>query len=472
MNLPDPRLGTVVAGRYRIIERRTEGSMGVVYRGERVTLKRPVAIKFLKENYAATDDGRRRFEIEARAMSLLNHPNCVPVTDFGVEDGAPYLVMDFVHGITLRQLLVTAWRVPPSRAVAILRQTLAGIAHAHAQGIIHRDIKPENILITSFEEQGEHVRIVDFGLAKLRDDRTVTTGIAIGTPGYMSPEQTLGERSDERADVYACGIILYELLSGAKPFQSEIPFEVMRMHREDPPAPLATVAAGVPISARLDAVVNKALAKTREGRYQSASEFRAALDACDEAHDKRGGGGVRTVIVLAALGAAAVGGSWAWQRYGGEASTPSSAAIVSAPAPASMVPAEPLEVAKLRAVATESGDPARAIAGLVQLRDGQPNLAAVHYALGNYYAETQAWTEALSSYANTVRIAPSYRSDDRLISDTVEALGSEEAHADATELIESELVTTALSRLDQASRSTNRELRQRASRLRATLRER
>lgn len=284
MDMPDPRVGTVLAGRYKILERTTAGSMGVVYRAERLALKRAVAIKFLNEGYAASEDGLRRFEVEARAMGRLEHPNCIPVTDYGVVDGAPYLVMDFVKGWTLGDLLASEWRLAPARAVALMRQVLAGLDHAHAQRIIHRDVKPANILVSPAEGHGEHVRIVDFGLAKLRDEGSFTTGIAVGTPSYMSPEQTIGQKADERADIYACGIILYELLSGARPFQAETPFEVMRMHREVAPLPLATAANGVEISPRLEAVVMKALAKAREDRFQSMSEFRTALDAVDEAH--------------------------------------------------------------------------------------------------------------------------------------------------------------------------------------------
>src|SRR5262245_11989339 len=212
MHVPDPRIGTVLHDRYLVLERVTEGSMGVVYRGERVGLKRPVAIKFLSESYATTADGVRRFEVEARAMSRLAHPNCVAVTDYGLDHGAPYLVLDYVTGRTLRQVIRDDTRLPPARAIGIVRQVLAGLTHAHAQGIIHRDVKPENILLTPVVGHGEQVRLVDFGLAKLRDERSITTGVAVGTPGYMAPEQTIGERVDERADVYATGIILFELL--------------------------------------------------------------------------------------------------------------------------------------------------------------------------------------------------------------------------------------------------------------------
>jgi len=478
--------------------------MGVVYRGERVSLKRPVAIKFLHEGYAATDDGRRRFEVEARAMSRLDHPNCVPVTDFGVDEGSPYLVMDFVNGVTLRQLLSTEWRLAPDRAVAIVRQVLSGLSHAHAQGIIHRDIKPENILVTPIEGHGEHVRIVDFGLAKLRDEGSITTGVAVGTPGYMSPEQTVGQKADERADVYACGIILYELLAGAKPFQGESPFDVMRMHRETPPPPLEATASGVQISQRLQGVVMKALAKSREDRFQSASEFRNALEAVDEAQGKRSGGGATTIAVVAVLAVGAAAALVAWQPWASgddtrapdvaadrapppsepatrpaegktpataPAAHPADAAPAVAPAtgdgaaPAQVPPAgkEPDEVARLRALATESGDVRGAIAGLEQLRNAQPSLTAAHYALANLYAETQAWAQSVQSYAATLRLDDSYRNDPRVISDVVEALGSNDARELAEKLIDVQLGANAIPRLEEASRSTNRDLRSRAS---------
>ncbi|HKE20143.1 MAG TPA: serine/threonine-protein kinase, partial [Kofleriaceae bacterium] len=191
---PDPHLGTVLHDRYLVSERLAEGAMAVVYRGERIGLKRQVAIKFLHESYASSEDGLRRFEVEARAMSRLAHPNCVAVTDFGVDNGAPYLVMDFVTGNSLRDVLEEDIRMRPTRAVAIVRQVLAGLTHAHGQGIVHRDVKPENIVVSPVEGHGEHVRILDFGLAKLRDENSVTSGLAVGTPGYMAPEQTVGER--------------------------------------------------------------------------------------------------------------------------------------------------------------------------------------------------------------------------------------------------------------------------------------
>jgi serine/threonine-protein kinase len=141
--------------------------MGVVYRGERLQLGRAVAIKFLHAAFAGRPEIMRRFETEARAMSRLAHPHCVSVMDYGVEEGAPYLVMDFVHGKTLRTLLDEG-ELTTARSLHIMRQLLAGLAHAHGQGIIHRDIKPANIMLTEATGTGDHVRILDFGLAKLR----------------------------------------------------------------------------------------------------------------------------------------------------------------------------------------------------------------------------------------------------------------------------------------------------------------
>ena len=284
----DPRLGTVLHDRYEIQQRLAAGAMAVVYRGERVRLKRPVAIKFLHESYASSEDGMQRFEREALVMSKLNHPNCVSVTDFGVDNGSPYLVMDFIDGRSLREVLGVEHRMPASRALHIVRQILAGLAHAHGQGVVHRDVKPENILLTAVEGHGEQVRILDFGLAKLRNETSVTTGIAVGTPGYMSPEQTAGERVDERADIYATGIILYELLSGKKPFQSDSVYDVMRMHREVTPTPLCFAAPDARVSDELDTVIQRALAKPREQRFASASQFLLALEETPEGQARRG----------------------------------------------------------------------------------------------------------------------------------------------------------------------------------------
>jgi serine/threonine-protein kinase len=302
----------VLHDRYLVIERVAEGSMATVYRGQRVKLDRAVAIKFLHDSFAASEDGRRRFEVEARAMSRLSHPNCMSVTDFGVHRGAPYLVMDYVTGPSLRQLLGIHRSFAPRRAVEMARQILAGLCHAHTQGVIHRDLKPENILVASVEGHADQMRIADFGLAKLRDEASVTTGVALGTPGYMSPEQTIGEKADVRSDIYTAGILLYELLTGYKPFHADSPFELMRMHREVPPGPLSQAAPGVAFSPELERTVARALAKSRDDRFPTAAAFLAALEATPEARPAVPDAGQRwPLFAFAAAGLAAIGfGLW------------------------------------------------------------------------------------------------------------------------------------------------------------------
>jgi eukaryotic-like serine/threonine-protein kinase len=512
---PDPHLGTVLHGRYLVSERVAEGAMAVVYRGERVGLKRQVAIKFLHESYASSEDGLRRFEVEARAMSRLAHPNCVAVTDFGLDEGEPYLVMDFVTGSSLRDVLEREVRMPPARAVAVVRQVLAGLTHAHGQGIVHRDVKPENIILSPVEGHGEQVRILDFGLAKLRDENSVTSGLAVGTPGYMAPEQTVGEKVDERADLYATGIILFELIAGRKPFQAESPFDVMRMHRESPIPSLAAAAPGVAISPELEDMVRRALAKPRAERFATAGAFLEALEATPEAEgsqvaniraaSRRGRllAAVTAALVLATVSAAAVfwllnreddaaagqaGGLSASREEAGSATAPTPveaeseatedsaedpslaeqaepAATVKAGRQAIELPMEPEDVIDLRERAAR-GERRAAVRGLERLRSRDPRRPEVSYALGNLYAELNAWRPSVEAYAEALRLERAYRRDPRLIGDVVEALASDLAHGHAAKVIRKELGPAALPRLEQAMRSASPRQRVRARRLR------
>jgi tetratricopeptide (TPR) repeat protein len=255
--------------------------MGVVYKGERVQLGRSVAVKFLHPWIAAQKTFLSRFENEAKAMSRLLHPNCVSVIDFGVE-GSPYLVMDFVTGRTLRDLLLEG-RLQPARAMRLAQQLLAGLAHAHEQGIVHRDLKPENLILSEEAGLKEHLRILDFGLAKLRDGPQMTAGMAVGTPSYMSPEQSGAEGAiDARTDLYTVGIVLFEMLGGRKPFQSENVGEVILMQRESAPPKLRSVSPESKYSAELEALLDKAMSKLPEDRFQTAADMAAALAATPE----------------------------------------------------------------------------------------------------------------------------------------------------------------------------------------------
>jgi serine/threonine-protein kinase len=279
----DARIGLVLQDRYRILSVLAEGGMGTVYQAERLHLGRQVAIKFLHDWAGADPQLVQRFDIEARAMSRLAHPNCVSVIDFGLE-GTPYLVMDLVLGRTLRAI-IREGVVPAGRALRIVRQVLAGLAHAHSHGIIHRDVKPENILLEQAAGFEDHVRILDFGLAKVLGRHSdLTRGMALGTPNYMAPEQLGSGTVDERTDVYAVGIVLFEMLTGQKPFRHDDVAEVYQRQLHMPPPALRQVSRQGEYSAVLEAVLLRAMAKAKHERFPTAAAMAAALAAVPEAN--------------------------------------------------------------------------------------------------------------------------------------------------------------------------------------------
>src|SRR4051812_19701046 len=279
---PDPRVGGGVDERYKVIEAMASGSMGVVYKAERVPVGKLVAIKFLHATFANDTEFLARFERETRVMSKLNHPNCVSVVDFGVWDGAPYLVMEYVSGTTLRALIDNG-PMPPRRALALSRQIAAGLAHAHAQGVVHRDVKPANIMVSEEIGTGDHVRILDFGLARLRGavGRDATqSNVVVGTPNYMAPEQTVGGGLiDARTDIYAAGVVLFEMVSGERPFHAEDTLALLGMHRAAPVPQIADLLPeGTPLPRGLQELVDQAMAKSPGDRFQSAIELAEAID--------------------------------------------------------------------------------------------------------------------------------------------------------------------------------------------------
>jgi serine/threonine-protein kinase len=270
-------IGQLLDDRYRVVEKIGEGAMGSVYRGERIKLGRAVAIKILHD-IAPDEQTRRRFEREALAMAKLEHPHCGAVIDVGVHEGYPYVVMEFVSGQNLKDLL-EAGPVPIPRAVEITRQVLSGLAHAHEHGLIHRDIKPANIVLSQKSGVGDHAKILDFGIARSIHDTTNLTGaLLIGTPNYMAPEQIKGGDIDHRVDLYACGVMLFELLTGVKPFDAKDPMAMCMQHLNTPPPRLADKAPGRDFGG-LEAVVARALEKDPANRFASAEELSWALTA-------------------------------------------------------------------------------------------------------------------------------------------------------------------------------------------------
>jgi eukaryotic-like serine/threonine-protein kinase len=284
----DLRQGKVLQGRYRLTSLLAEGGMGVVYKGERVGIGRAIVVKFLHAVLSDKPGIVDRFEREARATARLNHPNCVALVDFGIDDSSPYLVMEYVEGKTLADLLDYG-AIPPERAVHIILQILGGLEHAHDRGILHRDLKPANIMIVNTEGYpGDFVKILDFGLAKLawpgEDGRDVTVeGIAIGTPGYMSPEQAAGVPSDRRSDIYCAGALLYHLVTGTKAFDGSDVKSVLRRHREETPQSPRELRPGAGISRELEDVLYRSMERDPTDRYQSAKEMASALRKTPEA---------------------------------------------------------------------------------------------------------------------------------------------------------------------------------------------
>jgi serine/threonine-protein kinase len=285
-SVPDPLLGRTLAGRYQVVGRLGEGGVGVVYRAKQEQLGRFVAIKVLHQDAAVIPEWRRRFEREARALSVLAHPNIVPVTDSGIDRGVPYLVMELLQGKTLGQLIKEG-PLPLWRALDIARQTLRGLAFAHGKAIVHRDLKPANVFLQALPDQADHVRLLDFGMAKFLEGSSSRTmaenltrvGVVFGTPAYMSPEQVKAAPVDARSDVYAAGVLLFELLAGQRPFNADSYEGYMGAHLTQPVPSLEKFRPGHASVPLLQPVVEKAMAKKAAARFKDAGAMLAALEA-------------------------------------------------------------------------------------------------------------------------------------------------------------------------------------------------
>lgn len=256
----DPMTGRLLEGRYRIGPRIARGGMASVYEATDLRLDRTVAVKIMHPGLGDDDEFAARFVREARSAARLSHPNVVAVYDQGDDHGTVFLAMELVDGITLRDVIRKEAPMPPSRALALLEPVLSALAAAHRAGIIHRDVKPENVLIAA----DGRVKVADFGLARAVSadtQHTATGGVLIGTVSYLAPELVVDGRADARADVYAAGVVLFELLTGSKPHEGETPIQVAYKHvHEDVPAPSA-LEPGIP--AYVDALVARATARDR-----------------------------------------------------------------------------------------------------------------------------------------------------------------------------------------------------------------
>ncbi len=286
----DPLIGRQVDnGEYRIVERIGSGGMGAVYKAEQPSMNRFVAIKVLHSRYMARGDLVSRFRREARAMSQLSHPNTARVYKYGqLEDGSLYFVMEYLQGRNLVQEVKTAGPVDPERAIRIMQPVCAALDEAHGAGMIHRDLKPENIFLTNQGGKEDFPKVLDFGLAKVTEKQMghmsmmhlTQQGAVFGTPEFMSPEQATGSELDRRSDIYALGLILYEMLTGKLPFEAKNKREIMFAQVKEPPIPLTQRAPQMVFPSGLEAVIAKAIAKNPDHRYQTALEFADALRGC------------------------------------------------------------------------------------------------------------------------------------------------------------------------------------------------
>ena len=318
--------GTIFAERYEILSSAGRGGMGYVYRARHLGLAKDIALKVLAPDRAPrrpdpTGDFEVRFAREARAVARLDHPGCVRVLDHGRADGAQYIAMELLDGETLHGALEVG-PFSTARALDIARQLLHALAHAHARGVIHRDIKPANVMLV---KDGRRAVLIDFGLASLRDELPLTAaGMCIGSPSYLAPERLLGQPHDTRTDLYAIGVVLYEMIAGHKPFAGDTPEHTMQLALHRPPRPLRAFRRDAPRV--LDRVIQRALAKDPDRRFQDAEDMLLALadvPSDDEIAERAAAAQREEAASTTAIPTfdlrepSLLSRMWTWLRYGG-----------------------------------------------------------------------------------------------------------------------------------------------------------
>lgn len=275
--------GALIDERYRVLRVLGAGGIGLVYLCQHELLGKPVAMKVLRPEYVSHPNLNERFMIEARAASSIKSRHVVETIDIGtLPNGAPYFVMDYVEGETLAALLDREPMLSVRRTLEISRQIVKGLAAAHAAGVVHRDLKPENVFLSPQADGSLCVKLFDFGIAKVAGQRKRLTyvGAVFGTPTYMSPEQAKGDTVDERADLYALGVMMFEMLAGGVPFDGEDPLSIMAQHVEKAPPALESLY-GAMVPSALEAIIRRCLEKSPADRYPNAAALLAELDTVD-----------------------------------------------------------------------------------------------------------------------------------------------------------------------------------------------
>lgn len=363
-----PLVGATIASKYKIVRLLGEGGMGCVYQGEQVlgTTTRKVAVKTLHKHLSHDESIKARFKREVGTVAALEHPNTIQVYDFGeMEDGTLYIVMEFVQGQSVADILEREGPMPPERVEHILRQVTGSLEEAHGHGIIHRDLKPDNVVLSERAGQKDWVEVLDFGIAKRSTEhdpneaKLTQQGMILGTPPYMSPEQFTGQPVDTRSDIYSLGVMAYEMLMGRLPWDANTAWEWASRHMSEPPTPFEHQPLGPHVPERMRAAILRALAKNRDERFASVREFYEALAAGEAS----AGGAAPVKTVVGATGGAAAEGA---ARAKTEMAAPAMDAL---PAPSFGAPVAATPPAAMQAVGVPPG-PAHAPAK----KSGPPGL--------------------------------------------------------------------------------------------------
>ncbi|HEY9773339.1 MAG TPA: serine/threonine-protein kinase [Planktothrix sp.] len=280
----DPFVGTTLAGNYEIESVIGHGGMGVVYKARHALMDRTVAIKMLQAQLISDSMSVKRFQQESKAASRINHPNVITVYDFGISPtGQPYIVMDYLEGISLADVIKHEGQVSVERAIRVVAQACDALDHAHKQGVVHRDLKPTNIVLVKYDDEADFVKVVDFGVAKLMNSgadgqRLTQAGEVCGSPVYMSPEQCMGMELDPRSDIYSMGVVIYETLTGKLPILGKTMVDTMSKHISEQAPRFSETRPDLYIPERLESVIFKALAKDPIDRHQTMEELKNDLE--------------------------------------------------------------------------------------------------------------------------------------------------------------------------------------------------
>ena len=284
----DEYIGKTIAKKYRVEALIGEGGMGKVYKARQLALEKAVVLKVLRQSLLSDERTVARFQREAKAASRLNHPNSIGILDFGqAEDGALFIAMEFIAGQDLHQILSREWPLSEGRVVRIVSQVLSALSDAHGAGVIHRDLKPENIMVEQRRNEPDFVKVLDFGIAKITDNNgddgpaLTRAGFVCGTPEYMSPEQARGSQLDHRSDLYGVGVILYQLMTGLLPFESDSAVGFATKHLTEEPLPPTKRRPEARISPAMERLILRTLSKDPNDRPANAEAFKSELLAVD-----------------------------------------------------------------------------------------------------------------------------------------------------------------------------------------------